>query len=177
MRNRIILCTVLMLFASILMQPAWGEKYNSRRKTTKASSANHSYNLTDSSAISRILDDAFAHLGSRYRRGSKGPDAFDCSGFTSYIFGLSDYSIGASSRDQYAKHTPVRRNELRRGDLVFFTSSRSGRNVGHVGIVVDVDSVTNNFTFIHASTSQGVRVDSSTDGYYGRRYVGARRVF
>jgi hypothetical protein len=48
--------------------------------------------------------------------------------------------------------------------------------VGHVGSVVDVDSVSNTFTFIHASTKDGVKISKSTDGYYTRRYVGARRV-
>ena len=66
---------------------------------------------------------------------------------------------------------------MRRGDLVFFTSPNSGRNVGHVGIVVDIDSVGDDFTFIHASTYRGVTVSRSTEGYYAKRFVGARRVY
>ena len=72
---------------------------------------------------------------------------------------------------------PITRNDLQRGDLVFFTSPRSGKGVGHVGIVVDVDPLTDTFSFIHASTNNGVTVSRSTDGYYSRRYIGARRVF
>lgn len=126
--------------------------------------------------IEDLMDEAFAHLGARYRGGSKGPNAFDCSGFTSYVFGRFDMAIGASSRDQYAKHTPVNKADLQRGDLVFFTSPGSGRKVGHVGIVVDVDAEHGSFSFIHASSRGGVKVSESTDGYYARRYVGARRV-
>jgi type IV secretory pathway component VirB8 len=44
-----------------------------------------------------------------------------------------------------------------------------------VGIVVDVNA-DGTFTFIHASTSKGVRVSESTESYYVNRYVGARRV-
>jgi len=91
-------------------------------------------------AINTLIEEAFSHLGKRYRSGGKGPTAFDCSGFTSYVFKKLNHMIGASSRDQYVRNKPIKRNEMRRGDLVFFTSPRSGKNVGHVGIIVDVES-------------------------------------
>ena len=124
-----------------------------------------------------LIDEAISHLGARYVYGSKGPKTFDCSGFTSYVYKRqNNVFIGASSRDQYARNTPISRSELQSGDLVFFTSPHSGRNVGHVGIVVDVDPITDTFTFIHASTKQGVKISRSNESYYQRRYVGARRV-
>ncbi len=124
-----------------------------------------------------LMSEAFAHLGARYRSGAKGPSAFDCSGFTSYVYKQqTDLFIGASSKDQYARNIPIKRNELQSGDLVFFSSPRSGRGVGHVGIVVDVDPINDTFTFIHASTNNGVVINSSTDAGYARRYIGARRV-
>ena len=99
---------------------------------------------------------------------------------TKQIYGIkafqTDLFIGASSRDQYARNIPITRDELQSGDLVFFTSPRSGRGVGHVGIVVDVDPINNTFTFIHASTNNGITINSSTDSGYARRYIGARRV-
>lgn len=131
----------------------------------------------DALAINNIMDEAMSHIGARYRSGSKGPNAFDCSGFTSYVFRNSGgVEIGSSSRDQYAKNMPVSRSEMQRGDLVFFTSPRSGRNVGHVGIVIDVDPLTQTFSFIHASTSKGVTITNSSDGFYARRFIGVRRV-
>lgn len=126
--------------------------------------------------INNIMDEAMSHLGARYRSGSKGPSAFDCSGFTSYVFGRSNMEIGCSSRDQYAKNMPISRSEMQRGDLVFFTSPGSGRSVGHVGIVVDVDPLTQTFSFIHASSSKGVTITNSSEGFYARRFVGVRRV-
>lgn len=130
----------------------------------------------DPLTINGIMDEAMKHIGARYRSGSKGPSAFDCSGFTSYVFGRSGMQIGCSSRDQYAKNFPINRSEMQRGDLVFFTSPGSGRNVGHVGIIVDVDPMTQTFTFIHASSSKGVTITNSNDGFYARRFVGVRRV-
>ena len=124
-----------------------------------------------------LISEAFSHLGTRYRSGAKGPSAFDCSGFTSYVYKqMTNQFIGASSREQYALNTPITREQLQCGDLVFFTSPRSSHGVGHVGIVVDVDPITQSFTFIHASTRNGVVINNSTDSGYANRYVGARRI-
>lgn len=131
----------------------------------------------NSFSVDALLNEAMSHIGARYRSGSKGPSSFDCSGFTSYVFRqLSGQEIGCSSRDQYARNVPVSRSEMQRGDLVFFTSPRSGRNVGHVGIVVDVDPINNTFNFIHASSSDGVKISNSNEGFYARRFIGVRRV-
>lgn len=131
------------------------------------------------SANDRMLDDllkeAHKHIGKRYSAGSKGPNRFDCSGFSSYVYRQFGYELSPSSRAQFTQGEPVERNELRKGDLVFFTSRRSGGAVGHVGIVVSADNETGNFKFIHAATSKGITV-SDYSGYYVGRYLGARRV-
>jgi len=127
------------------------------------------------SQIDDMLDEAFSHLGARYRRGMSGPNAFDCSGFTSYVFKNMGIELNRSSRAQYTQGEAVSKDELRTGDLVFFTGSSTRGPIGHVGIVVDVDPISGSFNFIHASTT-GVRVSNSKERYYSRRYVGARRV-
>jgi hypothetical protein len=132
---------------------------------------------TDYILAENLMNEAFSHLGALYRSGSKGPNAFDCSGFTSYVYKqCTNVFIGASSRDQYARNIPIKRSEVQTGDLVFFTSPRSGGKVGHVGIVVDVDPLTHNFSFIHASSYNGVKLSQSTEANYTRRYIGLRRV-
>lgn len=125
--------------------------------------------------IEDLLKEAKSHLGKRYVWASKGPNTFDCSGFTGYVYKQFGYNIGADSRAQYKYGKPVDRKNLRRGDLVFFTSRRSGQNVGHVGIVWEVNRDTGDFKFIHASTKGGIRI-SEFEGYYVNRYVGAKRV-
>ena len=196
MTKKIILCTLLALFASGDMANGKVKKRaNNTTQTTVTTPQQEHYEEIDNFdflyegvtddlnigyddlAVSNLLDEAMSHLGARYRSGSKGPYSFDCSGFTSYVFKqLGSANIGSSSRDQYARNTPVKRNEMQRGDLVFFTSPSSGRNVGHVGIVVDVDPDTHAFNFIHASSSGGVMISNSTDGFYARRFIGVRRV-
>lgn len=196
MTKKLALCTLLMLFAFGNMATGKVRKSVKRTQHTAVTaqpqeryqeidnydflyeSGNDDLNLDYNSLnVNSLLDEAMSHIGARYRSGSKGPNAFDCSGFTSYVFRrLNGQEIGCSSRDQYARNVPVSRSEMQRGDLVFFSSPRSGRNVGHVGIVVDVDPITKTFNFIHASTSDGVKISNSNDGFYARRFIGVRRV-
>ena len=143
-----------------------------REVTAKAANLNNETNTM----LNDLLTEAKKHIGKGYRSGSKGPNAFDCSGFAGYVYRQFGYTLGASSRDQYTQGETVEKNSLRKGDLVFFTGRNSRSNiVGHVGIVVTADNEKGTFTFIHASTSQGVRIDSNT-GYYAHRYVGAKRI-
>ena len=122
-----------------------------------------------------ILSQAMSLLGKKYRSGGADPRGFDCSGFTSYVYGQNGISIGRSSRDQYAQNTPIKRSQIRPGDLVFFSGSRIGSGVGHVGIVTEVGPG-DTFLFIHSSSRGGVVISRSSDTYYAQRYLGARRV-
>lgn len=124
--------------------------------------------------INDLLSEAKSHIGKRYVHGAKGPSAFDCSGFSSYVYKQFGYSLSPSSKTQYTQGKPVDRKDLRKGDLVFFTSRNSGKNVGHVGIVWEVNKETGGFKFIHASI-RGVKI-SDFEGYYVGRYIGAKRV-
>lgn len=142
--------------------------------TKKESEAVASLSKKSQVLIADLLTEAHKHIGKPYRHGMKGPNAFDCSGFTSYVYKQFGYSISPASRIQYTDGVQVDRKNLRKGDLVFFTSRSSGKNVGHVGIVVEADNATGDFKFIHASI-KGVRVNTC-EGYYEGRYVGARRV-
>lgn len=125
----------------------------------------------------QIIDYAKRFIGTRYRRGSKGPKAFDCSGFTSYVFRNFDLSLNASSRTQATQGERIDLTDARPGDLVFFAGRRGGSSVGHVGIVIAADPETGSIDFIHAATSRGVRIDSYPDGgYYSRRFHSIRRI-
>ncbi|MBR4920799.1 MAG: C40 family peptidase [Prevotella sp.] len=187
MKQKIIFCILLMLLSSVDVTVAKGKKKKAKKiqrtETVYEEIDNFDFLYADGYDVNMnfastddILNKATSLLGARYRSGSKGPYTFDCSGFTSYVYGQSNISIGCSSRDQYARNIPIRREEMQPGDLVFFTSPHSGRNVGHVGIVIDYDPINDTFIFIHASSKNGVKISNSTDGNYTRRYIGVRRV-
>ncbi len=98
-----------------------------------------------------------------------GPNSFDCSGFTSYVFKLHGISLSRTAQGQYSNGTAVARSNLQAGDLVMFGLSASGIN--HVGIYIGGGQI------VHAANpSRGVTIDSITSGYYNNKYVGARRV-
>ncbi len=122
-----------------------------------------------------IIASAMKYLGKPYRRSARGPHAFDCSGFTSLVYRTKNISLLRSSRQQFTQGTAVDRDELKPGDLVFFSSSRSRKRVGHVGIVTEATKG-GNFKFVHAARS-GIKVDNlSSSPYYKKRYMGARRI-
>lgn len=127
--------------------------------------------------VNDILGYAKTFVGTPYRRGSKGPKAFDCSGFTSYIFKNFDISLSSSSRAQFLQGEKIETEEVEPGDLLFFSGRANSKSVvGHVGIALSVDDQ-GVVTFIHAATSGGVRLDKYPDGgYYSKRYIGAKRV-
>ena len=73
------------------------------------------------------------------------------------------------SRQMAASGEKVDRDSLSAGDLVFF--SRRGKRVDHVGIYLG------NGRFVHAPrTGKDVMVSSLDDGYWGRKFMQARRV-
>lgn len=181
MRINKILTFVTLLCLAVTPAFADNDKDSTNHETEEIDNFDFLYNNEDYDSdfsiapVNELLDEAFSHIGTRYRRGQSGPGGFDCSGFTSYVFKNMGIDLNRSSRAQYTQGTAVDKNSLRSGDLVFFTSPGSGRSIGHVGIVVDVDQLKGNFSFIHASTT-GVRISNSNEAYYSRRYVGARRV-
>ncbi len=126
----------------------------------------------------KMVDYASKFLGTRYRLGATGPHAFDCSGFTGWIYRKFGMNLERTSRSQYTQGKRVDVDELQPGDLLFFSSRSSGRrNVGHVAMVVSVDKANGTCEFIHASTRKGVTYQSFPDNaYYSRHFLGARRM-
>lgn len=132
--------------------------------------------LGNTQPVRILLEEAKAQLGCKYRHGHSGNGYFDCSGFTKYVYARIGYYLNPSSKVQFTQGRPVKKNELRAGDLVFFGGSKAINTVGHVGIVVDVSRDGKSFRFIHAS-NRGVVIDRFPDmEYYVKRYIGARRI-
>jgi poly-gamma-glutamate capsule biosynthesis protein CapA/YwtB (metallophosphatase superfamily) len=125
--------------------------------------------------IQNIIDFSKQFLGTPYRRGSKGPKMFDCSGFTSFVFKNFGYYLSSSCSRQVTQGMQIVKEELKTGDLIFFKGRNIKSNrVGHVGIVVSNEE--GNVTFIHACR-RGVRIDElDKSAYYKPRYITGLRV-
>ncbi len=127
-------------------------------------------NINSSLTGEAIAQEAHNYLGYKYVYGTAGPNTFDCSGFTSYLYKKYGYSIPRVSSTQATVGTHVEKSDLKEGDLVFFSNSSTSK-IGHVGIYVG------NGEFIHASTStRGVVKDKLSSDYYTRHYITARRI-
>ena len=109
-----------------------------------------------------VVGIAMAQLGKPYVWAAAGPDSFDCSGLVAYAFGQMGVSLPHSSYALAGMGTPVSRDQLEPGDLVFFDGD------GHVGIYIGGGQ------FVHAPhTGDVVKISSLGDSWYeiGRAHV------
>lgn len=132
--------------------------------------------MTENNLQEQLIGYSKKYLGKPYRYAGRGPHSFDCSGFTSFVFEAFGFNLAASSIGQDRQFPAVEdKRSLRKGDLVFFEGRARNGIVGHVGIVTEVSN-RGSFRFIHASTSYGVIISSSTEPYYAARYLRGGRV-
>ncbi|NLY23425.1 MAG: LysM peptidoglycan-binding domain-containing protein [Bacteroidales bacterium] len=123
-----------------------------------------------------VVDFGKKYLGKPYRYAARGPRAFDCSGYTAFVFKEFGYNLNPSSAGQHQQFPAVSRKEdLQKGDLVFFEGRRKNGKVGHVGIITET-LPNGTFRFIHASTGNGVTITSSSDIYWRSRYLRGGRI-
>lgn len=107
---------------------------------------------------------AATKVGSAYRYGASGPNAFDCSGFTQWCYAQMGISIPRTAGAQASGGAYVARGDLQPGDLVFY--SAGGGGISHVAMYVG------NGQIIHAGTPRTGVCYSSVNIM---RYVTARR--
>ena len=120
----------------------------------------------------RIISVAKEKLGKRYVWGASGnKNTYDCSSFVKYVYRKNGIDLPRTSIMQSKVGKFVKRDELRKGDLIFFDTSKRRRGyVNHVGIYIG------NNKFIHASSAKKKVVITSLDKtFYSNRYKGARR--
>lgn len=107
-------------------------------------------------------------LGCSYVYAAAGPNSFDCSGLTMYVYKHFGYNLSHSSKVQATQGVKVT-GDLQPGDILVF--SNDGKQVGHVGLYIGNDK------FIHASDySTGVIISNLHDSWNINKYWGARRI-
>jgi len=111
--------------------------------------------------------------GSPYVWAEEGPNNFDCSGYTYYLYGSMGIEIPRVAREQARCGKAISVNELVYGDLIFFdTDTRPKGNITHVGVYMG------NGWFTHASTKdyEVIYSNLNTTAYYKQRLRVCRRV-
>ena len=117
-----------------------------------------------------VIDVAASLIGRPYVWGAEGPNSFDCSGLTQYVYQQFGVELPrrAISQSRFGDKAGKR---LRRGDLLFFSTDTRKSEVTHVGLYQG-DGV-----MIDASQRHGrVRRDDLSDQFWVERFMFARRV-
>jgi gamma-D-glutamyl-L-lysine dipeptidyl-peptidase len=97
-------------------------------------------------------------------------DGMDCSGFVRAVYNLCGINIPRTSREQFKVGDVVGKEELKDGDLVFFGGSPD--SINHVGIFIG------NGRFVHAPRrGDDIKISTMDDGYFVKRFIGAKRYF
>ena len=121
----------------------------------------------------QIIRTAEKFIGTPHCMGGTTKKCLDCSGLIFVSFNSNKISIPRKSQDQ-ARYGVIifDKNQLKKGDLVFFTKSYDSPDyITHVGIYLG------NNRFIHASTSKGVTITPLQNSWWSERFVFATRVF
>lgn len=121
----------------------------------------------------RVIDIARSYMGKvTYAYGVRDTTrlVFDCSSFTQFIFRQVGVEIPWGTRSQKSAGTYVAKSDLQKGDLVLFRVG-SSTSIGHVGIYIG-----NNQMIHNSPSANGALISSIENGYWGSRYVTARRV-
>ena len=143
---------------------------NTNKTTNRSLETSRTEIITNSNTGENVVAYARTFLGSKYVLGGVGPNSFDCSGFTAYVYKKFGISLAHSASAQANVGTKVEKANLQLGDLVLFKGA-TGNGIGHVGIYIGGNQ------FIHASNpTDGVKITSLSTSYYATRYVTARRL-
>lgn len=134
---------------------------NKKEENTNAPAAN-------TSLAQAVVNLAHSKLGSPYVWGSEGPNSFDCSGLTSYVYkNAAGVSLPRTSSAQSGYGQTISKSNLQPGDLVFFGSG----SVSHVGIYIGGGNM------IHSpKPGESVKITSINSSYYSGRFITAKRV-
>src|SRR5690606_20392055 len=121
-----------------------------------------------------IISTALDFMGTRYKYAGTTKKGMDCSGLV-YV-SLQEHGIPfpRTSYQMALEGHKIDLEAVEKGDLLYFKTSKTGKRINHVGLVVEVDG--DDIRFIHATTSRGVLVSSLREGYWNHAFVKAMRI-
>ena len=125
---------------------------------------------TTTNKAKAIVDLATKQIGKPYVWGAEGPNSFDCSGLTYYVYkNAVGISLPRTSTEQSKTGTTVSRSNLQPGDLIFSSTNGTG-DVSHVGIYIG------NNEMIHApKPGDVVQKTKINNSYWENAYLWSKR--
>ncbi|MCH7409595.1 C40 family peptidase [Belliella sp. DSM 111904] len=125
--------------------------------------------------INQVVETAKSYRGTPYRYGGTTRSGIDCSALIFHSFASVGVTMPRTSSEQSKIGKRVPERKLEKGDVVFFATGKSKRQVSHAGIVTEISR--GQVWFIHSSTSLGVTEDKLSNSYWNKAYLFGRRVF
>lgn len=126
------------------------------------------------SKADKIVTNALKYEGVRYKYGGTTKRGMDCSGVVYVAFGEENFQLPRVSREMAKEGKKISLKKVAKGDLLFFKTRKSYKNINHVGLVVS--NVNGQIRFIHSTTSKGVIVSLLSQKYWAKAFVKAKRV-
>lgn len=121
-----------------------------------------------------IVTKAMTFSGTRYKFGGTTKKGMDCSGLVYIALKENDIPFPRVSHQMANEGKRIKLKHVEKGDLLFFKTSKSGKRINHVGLVVDVDG--DDIRFIHSTSSRGVIVSSLREGFWNHSFIKATRI-
>jgi cell wall-associated NlpC family hydrolase len=152
------------------------KKSSSTKKTKKTESSTTKPPSSSSSHEEQVVKLAKSYIGTPYRTGGTTRAGMDCSGLMFTTFQTINKELPRTSVAQSTLGQKVGIDDMKEGDLVFFTDRKGSKKVTHVGMVTQVKG-SNDIKFIHASTKLGVVESDLYAPYYISIFLFAKRIF
>ncbi|KKX48589.1 MULTISPECIES: C40 family peptidase [Sphingobacterium] len=173
MKTKKILATMLFIGLCLVSQ-AQSTKTQSKPESDPDNLAKEYFSQIMGVAVSattntKLYQFVYEWLGTPYRLGGDSKRGIDCSKFSFELYEkVFNTTLGYNSRNQYSQIKPVKKDDLKAGDLVFF-KIRS-KSITHVGVYIGDNK------FAHASSSKGVMISNLGEAYWRRYYYDGGRL-
>lgn len=123
-------------------------------------------------ALNSVIKEAKSYLGTPYVYGGMSGSGMDCSGLICLSYKAVGKNLPRTSREMASRSKKIPKRKIKKGDLLFFSAKNTGR-IDHVALVTSVRN--GEISFIHATSSRGVRTDVLSDDYWSKRFQHAGR--
>ncbi|NOY47930.1 MAG: C40 family peptidase [Chlorobi bacterium] len=142
--------------------------------TQKSNQTKTITSVSKNSKADNIINYAITFSGTRYKYGGTTNKGMDCSGLIYISFKKEAIALPRVSRDMAKQGQQITLQKAKKGDLLFFKTSKNGKDINHVGLIVNSEN--GNIKFIHATTSKGVITSSLSEPYWKLAFIEVRQI-
>lgn len=121
-----------------------------------------------------LINTANVYIGRPYQFGAptNTTRVFDCSSFTKYVFGHNSIYLPRTTTQQSKMGYAVSFNNIKKGDLLFYSTAGSNGRIAHVAINMGGGTMVHTY-----KKGVGVTYSKINSAYWRAHFITARRVF